>query len=43
MIFFAEMSMIADDVLRLFNINDFLKMLTVFKSKSSELTKRCLK
>ena len=36
------MSMIADDVLRLFNINDFLKMLTIFRSKSSELTKCCL-
>ena len=42
MIFFAEMSMIADDVLRLFNVNDFLKILTIFKSKSFKWTKRCL-
>ena len=43
MIFFAEISMIADCVLRLSDVNDFLKMLTVFKSRSFELTKRCLK
>ena len=42
MIFFVEMSIIADCVLRFFNVNDFLKVLTVFKSKSFELTKRCL-
>ena len=38
----AEIPMIADCVLRLSDINDFLKMLTIFKSKSFELTKRCL-
>ena len=34
--------MIADDVLRLFDVNDFLKMLAVFRSRSFELTKHCL-
>ena len=43
MISFTEMPMIADDVLRLSDVNDFLKMLAVFKSRSSKLTKRCLK
>ena len=43
MIFFAEMSMIVNDVLRLSDVNNFLKMLTIFKSRSFELTKRCLK
>ena len=43
MISFVEISMIADCVLRLSNVNDFLKMLTIFKLKSFELTKRCLK
>ena len=43
MISFAKMLVIADDVLRLFNVNDFLKMLTIFKSKLFKLTKRCLK
>ena len=42
MIFFAEVSVIADCVLRLFDVNDFLKMLTISRSKSFELTKRCL-
>ena len=36
------MSMITDDVLRLSDINDFLEVLTIFKSKSFELIKRCL-
>ena len=43
MISFAEMSIIADDVLRLSDVSDFLKMLTIFKPKSFKLTKRCLK
>ena len=43
MIFSAEMSIIANDVLRLFDVNDFLKVLTVFRLRSFELTKRCLK
>ena len=43
MISFAKMSIIADNMLRLFNVNDFLKMLTIFKSKLFKLTKRCLK
>ena len=42
MVSFAEMSMIADDVLRLSDVNDFLKVLAIFKSKSFGLTKRCL-
>ena len=43
MISFTEMSMSANDVLRLFNVNDFLRILTIFKSKSFELIKRCLR
>ena len=35
--------MVADCVLRLFNVNDFLKMLTIFKLKLFKLTKRCLR
>ena len=43
MIFFVEVSMIANCVLRLSDVSDFLKVLTIFRSKSFELTKRCLK
>ena len=43
MIFFVKMSIIASCMLQLFNVNDFLKMLIVFKSKLFELTKRCLR
>ena len=43
MIFFVEISMIAGCMLQLLNVNDFLKMLTIFKSKLFKLTKRCLK
>ena len=43
MIFFVEISMIANCVLRLFDVNDFLKILAIFKPRSFELTKRCLK
>ena len=35
--------MITDCVLQLSNVNDFLKMLTIFKSRSFELTKRYLR
>ena len=43
MISFVEMSIVADCVFQIFNVDDFLKMLTIFKSRLFELMKHCLK
>ena len=43
MIFSVEVPIIADCVLRLFDVNNFLKMLTIFKSRLFKLMQRCIK